>query len=196
MKRTELRRSDGKARASVPAYVCTVCEKPFTPFNSMQQVCGLSCARKVPVIARKAEAAGDRAAREAMKTQPELIEEAQKAFNEFVRMRDAHQPCICCGKWHSGDALTGGDWDAGHYRSRGAAPELRFDERNCHRQLKRCNRRAWDVAAYRANLIERIGLAEVEALEGPHPARKYTKDELRELRDRYRVKARELKETT
>jgi hypothetical protein len=39
---------------------------------------------------------------------------------------------------------------------------------------------------YRAELIRRVGLAEVERLEGPHPPRKYTVDDLREIRDTYR----------
>jgi hypothetical protein len=41
---------------------------------------------------------------------------------------------------------------------------------------------------YRAELIRRIGLAGVERLEGPHPTRKYTVDDLREIRDTYRAK--------
>ena len=33
----------------------------------------------------------------------------------------------------------------------------------------------------------------LERLEGPHPAKKYTADELKAIRDEYRAKARELK---
>jgi hypothetical protein len=218
MKRTELTRTPFKrphtqhgaylrmapkaaaARVEPTMRKCKVCRQPFQVFRSLQAICdGHECATamverslaKKAKAAARAEAADTRAKKEAMKTQPELLEEAQKAFNSFIRARDSGKPCICCGQTNGGWWLTGGEWDAGHYRSRGAAPELRFDERNCHAQLKQCNRRAWDVATYRANLIGRIGLAEVEALEGQHQAKKYTKDELRELRDTYRVKARE-----
>ena len=47
-------------------------------------------------------------------------------------------------------------------------------------------------AAYRAQLVREIGLERVEWLEGPHPAKKYTADELRAIRDLYRAKLREL----
>ena len=169
---------------------CRVCSKEFVRMNSLQIVCGVLCARRLPVVTRKAEKAATRNAKEAMKTKPQLLVEAQIEFNKYIRARDAGKPCICCGKTPQSEALTGGEWDAGHYRSRGACPELAFDERNCHAQLKRCNRRAWDVAGYRANLIDRIGLSEVVSLEGPHPPRKDTRDDLRTVRDTYRAKAR------
>lgn len=169
------------------------CGLEFPAVRQMQAACSPLCAQRMAELKRqKAERKADAAKREAMKKQPEWVAIAQEAFNRYIRKRDAGKPCICCGKYSSGAAFTGGDWDAGHYRSRGAAPDLRFDERNVHAQLKQCNHRAWDVATYRANLIERIGLAEVEALEGPHPPRKYTVSELKTLRDHYRQKAKEL----
>lgn len=168
---------------------CRICCKPFAMRNSMQTVCGIKCATKVPKVARKEEAAKTRAQKEAMKGLPELKVEAQKAFNDFIRARDAGKACVCCGQYPQGEeALTGGAWDAGHFRSRGACPELAFDERNVHAQLKRCNRRSWDVAGYRAELVRRIGLAQVEDLERNHPPKKYTRDELRAIRDTYRAK--------
>lgn len=48
-------------------------------------------------------------------------------------------------------------------------------------------------AAYRAQLVREIGLERVEWLEGPHPAKKYTADELRAIKTEYAAKARELK---
>ena len=68
----------------------------------------------------------------------------------------------------------------------------RVHPRNCHAQLKQCNRRGWDLASYRANLIGRIGLEAVEALEQDNRTHKWTRDELREIRDTYRQKLREL----
>ena len=40
----------------------------------------------------------------------------------------------------------------------------------------------------------RIGATAVARLEGPHPTRKYSVDELREIRNTYRAKARALKQ--
>ena len=180
---------------SSPQAICTVCTKPFLRLNSMQVVCGVSCARRVPVMARKAKAdaaraerAADKAKREALKPRSKWLQEAQAAFNAFVRLRDAGLPCISCGRFHNGS------WDAGHYRSSGSCPELRFDEANCHRQCVPCNQHLHgNLSPYRAHPIARVGLAVVERLEGPNPPRRYTADDLREIRDRYRAKARALK---
>jgi hypothetical protein len=173
--------------------LCEVCKKPFKQWRSTTRVCGYRCAAKVPKIERKAEKAKDRASKEAQKTLPTLRKEAQDAFNAFVRARDAGKPCICCGKMPEWlDALTGGSIDSGHYRSRGSCPELAFHEDNAHGQLKACNRFGWDVASYRAELIRRIGIDRVTALEGPHPMPKYSRDDMRAIRDKYRAKAREM----
>lgn len=182
-----------RARLDIPEATCTVCAKPFIRFNTMQIVCGVSCARRVPVINRKAEKAETRKRKEAIKPRSKWVNEAQEAVNAYVRKRDEGKPCICCGRFSQGaGSVRGGEWDAGHYRSRGAAPELRFDERNIHSQLKQCNRRAWDVAGYRANLVLRIGIDEVVALEGPHAPKKYTVEDLKAIIALYRGKLKEL----
>jgi hypothetical protein len=178
---------------------CKGCSTPFIPARALQVACSPDCARIV--AQRNREKAERRTATierqktreqlEAMKTVPELMAEADRAFCAFIRARDAGKPCICCGRGSSG-WTRGGEWDGGHYRSRGAASHLRYHEDNCHAQLKQCNRRAFDVAAYRARLIERIGLARVEALEDDNGTHKWTREELREIRDRYRVKLREI----
>ena len=143
--------------------------------------------------ALKAERKKDRECKK-VANPPNYLALAQKAFNAFVRERDKDQPCICCGREKTQvNGLRAHGWDAGHYRSRGAAPELRFDERNIHAQLKQCNRRAFDTAAYRANLIVRIGLAAVEELEGPHPPKQWRIPDLIEIRDAFKAKARALK---
>lgn len=168
---------------------CTICGTDFAPARMGQRVCSPKCARKVPVIARKKERAATRAKRESQKTLPVLRKEAQAAFNAYIRYRDTDRACICCGGRPVGsEALTGGAWDAGHYRGRGANPELAFDERNCHKQLKSCNRGDWDRQAYRAELVRRIGPEQVADLEGYHPPRKFTRDDLRAIRDQYRAK--------
>ena len=127
---------------------------------------------------------------EEMKTIPDLMKEADAAFCAFIRERDKGLPCICCGRTSNG-WTRGGEWDGGHFRSRGAASHLRYDERNCHAQLKQCNRRAWDVATYEANLIAKIGREQVEDLKADNRTHKWTRDELRGIRadNRARLKA-------
>lgn len=211
MKRTELRRgkplraTPDTARLTVPAFKprkCKACRASFMPTRQMQAVCGPLCAAdharavaaKQAAAAAKVEKAGDRAKREAMKTHPQLTREVQAIFNTWIRMRDVEQPCISCGK-PPGDmtALHAGR-DAGHYRSTGSAPHMRFVEANVHAQCVSCNQfKAGNAVDYRIGLVQRIGLAAVEALEADQTPRKYSRDELRALRDDYKARVRAMK---
>lgn len=143
--------------------------------------------------AAKVERAETRRRKEAIKTIPVLIKEAQHAFNAFIRARDQEQPCICCGR-PLGDGDVGGAFDAGHYRSTGSASHLRFHEHNVHAQRKQCNRYgAGRAVDYRIGLVSRIGLAAVEALESNNSPHKWTREELTQIRDTYRAKFKALK---
>ena len=143
--------------------------------------------------AAKVARADVRRRKEAIKTIPDLLKEAQHAFNAYVRARDANQPCICCGR-PLGDGDVGGAFECGHYRSIGSASHLRFDERNAHAQRKQCNRwGAGRAVDYRLGLIERIGIAAVEALESDNAPHKWTREELIAIRDTYRAKLKGMK---
>ncbi|WP_312587417.1 recombination protein NinG [Comamonas terrigena] len=145
-------------------------------------------------MAAKVERAETRRRKEALKTVPDLIKEAQIAFNAFIRERDrqAGHMCISSGRpldW-SGNAV-----DAGHYRSTGAASHLRFHEDNCHAQSKHDNQfLAGNAVDYRIRLVARIGLARVEALEADNQVRKWSRQELIEIRETYKTKLKQLKE--
>ena len=179
---------------------CKVCRNEFVPTKPMQTVCGLQCALSLASVIKakreRTQVAQDRketkAKLEKMKKRGEWITEAQTAFNRYIRLRDAGQPCICCGL-PMGPNVPGGAVDAGHYRSRGSAPHLRFDERNVHAQRKQCNRYgSGNVVGYRLGLIERIGLVAVEALEADNTPRKYSADDLRAIKATYQAKRLEL----
>lgn len=79
--------------------------------------------------------------------------------------------------------------------------ELRLVPNNIWLQCKSCNagsarfaRKGETVSqAFRAGLIDRIGLEAVEALEADHQPRKYTVEELKAITTEYRAKTRELK---
>ena len=172
---------------------CPVCAKAYVPTKPMQSVCSPRCAVRKVKQENAEERAKVKTRKEAIKTLPQLKAEAQAAFNAFIRARDAGRPCICCGlPLSAGD--VGGSYDCGHYRSVGSAPQLRYDERNAHAQRKQCNRwGAGRAVDYRIGLVERIGLAAVEALEQDNAPRKWTREELREIRDHCRTKLKELK---
>lgn len=178
------------------------CRKEFTPaFSTTQKVCKWQCGLAIKDAnhdkARKAIATQERAehrqAKEKVKTRSQHMQECQAAFNAYIRMRDmlAGHCCISSGRpldW-SGNAT-----DAGHYRSVGSAPHLRFDERNCHAQSKQDNRfLSGNAVDYRIGLIARIGLEAVEELEADQSTRKYTIDDLKAIKAEYRAKIREMK---
>ena len=132
--------------------------------------------------ARKAK----RERRDALKTRSQWLKEAQTAFNRFIRARDMKKPCISCGRFHEGQ------WHAGHYRTVGAHPELRFTEVNCHKQCAPCNNhKSGNIVEYRIELVKRIGQDQVEWLEGAHDPLKLTIDEIKALKAKYNKKARE-----
>jgi hypothetical protein len=198
MQRTPMNR-----RSATPR--CRQCRERFTPARPGQvihegcaEAWALSQIAKRNAKAAKADRAVTRGKLEKMKRLPELKADAQKAFNEFIRLRDAGKPCICCGRTKTAvDGLGSHGWDAGHYRSVGSAPGLRYDESNCHRQLVYCNRHgAGRAVDYRIGLIARIGLAGVERLEADNTVKKWTREELLAIRDEYRAKVRELKKGT
>ncbi|EMC8549147.1 recombination protein NinG [Pseudomonas aeruginosa] len=178
------------------------CGQEFTPrFSSTQKACSPACALAIKdkhaKPARKAIADRERrevrVRKEKLKSRSDHLREAQQAFNEFIRWRDriAGHACISSGlplDW------SGNQTDAGHYRSTGAAPHLRFNENNCHAQRKLDNRYlSGNAVDYRVGLIARIGLAAVEELEADNSVRKYTVEDLKAIKAHYRAKVRELK---
>ena len=179
------------------------CGASFVPARLGQAVCSPACAildaPKNREMARKSLAQIERkeikVRKEKLKSRAEHLREAQAAVNEFVRLRDAHLPCISCDSMPSDhDLITGSRWDAGHYRSVGACPELRFEPLNIHRQCVKCNRNlSGNAVEYRIRLVKRIGADKVDWLEGPHSARKYTVDEIKTIKADYRALTRELK---
>ena len=148
---------------------------------------------KAARAAAKVERAETRRRKEAMKRLPELIAEAQAAFNAFIRARDAGLPCICCGQPFE-PMKPGGLVDAGHFRSRSSAGHLRFNEDNCFAQRKNCNRPGGTTyGAFRAGVVARIGEARVAALEHNNAPHKWTREELIAIRDEYRKKLKAMR---
>ena len=142
----------------------------------------------------KVERAEMRARKREQETIPDLIKIADKAFTAYIRERDrqAGHPCISSGlplNWSAGNQV-----DGGHYRSKGAASHLRYNEDNCHAQSKKQNRfLAGNAVDYRVHLINRIGIERVEALESNNEPAKWTREGLRAVIALYRKKLKEMK---
>jgi len=186
---------------------CRWCRELFYPANSMQVVCDYKCAIKMAESTRekreaKAYKADTRVMKKAIKDKDRAywIKKAQTAFNAYIRERDRDKPCVSCGVINP-PITTGGQWDAGHFKTRGAYPELRFNEDNCHKQCKKCNggsnnhsSKAKTVSEYfEDELIKRIGIERVEALKAPHPPAKWTIDELKAIEAAYKAKLKALR---
>jgi hypothetical protein len=179
---------------------CRCCPNTFIPRSSLQVVCSAPCAiahaektrQKREKVQQKAERKVIRDKKVSLKTRSDWIKEAQIAFNKFIRIRDIDRTCISCPAALKQESVGGG-YDAGHFLSRGAKPHLRFDERNCHGQCKRCNRYlSGNIANFRERLINRIGIAEVESIESDNSIAKWTIDDLKEIKRHYTQKTKEL----
>jgi uncharacterized Zn finger protein (UPF0148 family) len=175
---------------------CKVCKRKYTPYRAMQIACGSVCGYKYAQTQqekkRKAEEKEERKnireAKKKLKTRGELLKEAQAEFNKYIRLRDDKAPCISCQRHHRGQ------YHAGHYRSVGANPELRFNENNCHKQCSACNNYlSGNLINYRINLIKKIGLDAVEELEGWHEPIKLTREDIIDLKKTYRALVNELR---
>lgn len=166
---------------------CTQCPRLFSPMNSLQSVCGPSCALKKVRAQKKAEIATTKARKEKLKTNGQRKAEAQRAINHWiVHVRDKDEPCISCGRHHLGN------WHAGHFRSRGSAPHLALDPRNLAKQCAPCNLYLHgNLIEYRYGLIARHGRAFVEQLEADQTPRHYSGEDYDEIKREYRAKSRE-----
>lgn len=200
---------------------CSHCRKYFPPESGIQRGTQFFCSKdhlieyaanntkslasKGRRIQAKAERKEHRERKEKLKPRSKWLAEAQKWFNKFIRLRDKDLLCISCNR--TMEAIEGNDgwkpggaWDAGHFLTRGAYPELRFEELNCHKQCKSCNAGSGKYThktktvgeMYRQKLIKKIGIEQVEWLEGPHDPKKYTIDDLKEIIAKYKAKCKEL----
>ena len=145
--------------------------KACEDFIGKKGYCSIDCMTLHGIAkAKEAKEKKDRkehkARKEALKSRGDYAKEAQTEFNKYIRVRDDHLPCVSCGRHHTGQ------YHAGHYRTVGGNPELRFNELNCHKQCSVCNNhKSGNIVEYRINLVQRIGSDQLEWLEGPHEAK-------------------------
>lgn len=191
---------------------CKLC-KMYVPVESgVQPPAGFFCCHehaiafanaKVRESNKRQARAKHRADKERLKTKSEWMKEAQAEFNRFIRIRDHNQECISCDKpWQQIESdqqwKVGGAWDAGHFRTRGAAGHLRFNTYNVHRQCKKCNggggrfshKAATVDSRYREKLVGKIGLHRVEKLENSSESRSFDIEYLKRVKRIFAKRAR------
>lgn len=191
---------------------CKACLSEFKPTRSFQKVCSPKCAIKL-VNANKEEKKAKawrlekKIRKEKLKSKSEWVKEAEYAFRRYIRARDRlfyakqgkpHE-CISCGT-----TSPHIQYAAGHYKTKGAYPELRLDERNCYLQCnKRCNMElsgningTKDTHGYKEGLKMRFGDEEgekiIDYLESHHPAENWTIDDLSRMKSEFNKKANDI----
>lgn len=180
--------------------ICPICSTEYIPRSSLQKVChnytyALEFNRQADAkiadrknrTREKEERAEWRKRKEAVKPLKHWEDATQRVVNDYIRERDRDLPCISCGTWNTVQ------WESGHFRSRGAASHLRYNEDNIHKQCHRCNAElSSNAIPYRIALVEKIGLERVEALENNNTPHRFTREELKGIRMHYRALMRAL----
>lgn len=169
------------------------CKVKFTQFNSIQTWCSPKCGQeiaqaKVKINYKKETTRLKKELND--NSRPYQIKKAVEACNKYIRARDSHQPCISCG------TTKPVQYCAGHLKTAGGHPELRFNELNIHKQCnKHCNMElSGNIGAYRPALINRIGIEKVEWIEGPHKPQNLTIDDIKGVIWWYKLKLKLLEQ--
>lgn len=178
---------------------CKICRVKFTPqFENHRWCCpehGAEFAllelekkkEKQRQEKAKKELAAWRKRKAAVKPLKHWEDLTQRVVNDYIRERDHDLPCISCGTYVTVQ------WEAGHFRSRGAASHLRYNEDNIHKQCHRCNDElSSNAIPYRIALVEKIGSERVEALENNNKPHRFTLEELESIRRHYSALRRAL----
>ena len=173
---------------------CKVCTQKFVLERFNQQTCDYKCAIELAKRNNIEKEAKDWKVKKAilkdnLKTLGQYEADAKKSFQKWVRMRDDKQPCISCG------TTKADTYDGGHYFKAELFSGLIFDERNCHKQCRKCNRFLnGNELQYRSGLISRYGIEFVDQLESESNEKrnyKFTKDELIAKKMQYDIKIKE-----
>lgn len=160
---------------------CKVCKELFSPKNSLQVICSYKC--YVKFTSKKEVDKRVKEMKRNLQTLSDYEAIAKKVFQKWVRLRDAGRGCISCG---------GQIEDGGHYYEAGKYSGLIFDEDNVHGQCRRCNRfLSGNLIEYRKGLINRYGtdfIFNLEEKADKFRNKKYTRDELIEIINEYKLK--------
>lgn len=171
---------------------CKVCPEKFQPYSSLTKVCSTACA--LVLVDKDKDKKHRKEAiqwRKDNKKISEHIADAQTVVNQYIRLRDHDKPCISCPTSKDGNYLTGSNWDAGHYRSRGSAPHLRFNTNNIFRQCVKCNRElSGNTVEMRKGMIKRLGVDKVEALEVNNGYKKFNREYCERVKKIFNKKTR------
>jgi len=171
---------------------CKVCGKKFEQWNSLVVWCSPQCGYQLSkkwveqTYIKETKRLRSEYRANSKAYQKDL---AGKTCRKYIRLRDKDEPCIDCGRYDIGSAT----WQAGHFKTQGAYPELKYHEFNISKQCSQCNQ--WGkngTDRYRKNLIKKIGLSNVEWLEGPQQPQNLTLEDIKDVNWWYKEQIKHL----
>ena len=185
---------------------CKVCKEKFQPERTFQSCCSIPHAIEyVEIKKQEKRKKAHREQKRGIETVSQVLSKAEDAFRRYIRARDrlyyAKQgkppECFSCGNNNPNIQYC-----AGHYKTKGAYPEYRLDEENCHLQCnKRCNKElsgningTKDSYGQKKGYVIRYGeekAKEILARLEMHSTLNLTKDELRAKKKEFNRMARE-----
>lgn len=164
--------------------ICKQCKHGFDPARPMQTVCSPLCASRYVRSKKKEEREEVKRRKESVKSRSKWLSECQAVINKYVRLKAFcnGEGCYTCGATPL--QKRGGTYDAGHFRSVGSAPHIRFWIPQIRLQCTTCNRHKGGVALlFRQALVRDHGNQWVEDLEARQEVAKFTVDYLKRLKD-------------
>jgi hypothetical protein len=169
---------------------CKNCKEKFEPKTFLQKYCFKDECMRVFVEKTKEKAWKEKKQKmqQDLETVQDYVKMAQIIFNKYIRLRDKGNVCISCQKPINGVS------HASHYLSAGGHSNVRFNEDNVWVSCYKCNvMLSGNQVEYRKALIKKIGIERVEWLEDNGSIeRKFTKEELKNLMQKYKLKCKEL----
>ena len=173
---------------------CVVCGDIYQPLKPLTKCCSYQCALKYAKETQAKTILKERnkvkkLGLEKLKTKSDWLKDVQIVFNRYIRLRDKDQPCISCR------TTAKVKYDAGHFYSVGAYPNLRFNEDNVHKQCSNnCNvHLSGHIHKYRTWLINKIGEQRFNKLiELKNIKAHYSIEDLKELKEIYKEKIKSL----
>ena len=148
----------------------------------MQRVCSVPCATKVGRLDREKKAekvarAKTKVARERLKTLTDHKRDTQHIFNQYIRLRDMHKPCISCGQ-----SPYQGQRHASHFRSRAAASQLSYNFLQVRTSCAQCNgAKSGNISEFRIALAKILTPDQLGGIENNNDKAVFDKDYLKRL---------------
>ena len=176
---------------------CKKCKENFEPrFSTLERYCWKSDCKYIEAMDKleksKKKVSNEwhqkkKVIKKSLLTNSDYLKLAQAVFNKFIRLRDQGLNCISCDKPAKKE-------NAGHYFSSGGHGSVRFDEDNVHLQCEYCNTYlSGNLLNYQVGIERRIGGERLLQLhEKAHLTKRWSRDELESLIEKYKTKCKEL----